>query len=469
MGDDGGGTSEAGEASMSGDDVSAVDAAEASSCPPNQSSITTYAAAAAPLLSALDPNHSDPLVTDAGGAPPAGWNFYKIDGAMCRDGSPMGIYVRFASMSKLMVYFEGGGLCFSSHFCDHNPANMMQQFSADPQTMGQTVGGSLGNLSSPPILQKPWSTGIFDVTNDANPVKDWSQVYIPYCTGDAHFGTIDAGAVTDYLNGQGSPGTMTNNPGYHFVGFKNTQKIAGHLAATFTGLDQVLLTGASAGGLGAVFNATMMNETLGGKVPATVIIDSAAGFPDVKYMSACLQKNARTTYGWDDALPSDCAECRQSRQTAAASSNIVKYLHNRYPEDKLGLLMSTHDQIFRLFFGSGMGADSTQPQNCDTNDPNILADIGLGAINPVNLRYPGPLWEEGLASLRTTYDCTGVFSSYYIGSADPGDSPDPVSNPIDTLHMHSFRDRYYDNLAGGVSPAQWTSDLLSGRVEDVGP
>jgi hypothetical protein len=292
-------------------------------------------------------------------------------------------------------------------------------------------------------------------------------VYVPYCTGDAHFGTIDQGGVTDYLNGQGSPGTLTNNPGYHFVGFRNMQKIAGHLAATFTGLDRLVLTGASAGGLGAIFNATMVVETFGGKVPTTVVLDSAAGFPDVKYMSACLQKQARTTFGWDAALPSDCDECRQS--DGSGLMNIVKYVHNRYPGDRLGLLMSIHDQIFRLFFGAGMGADPSQPQDCDTNDPNILAALGLGAINPMNLRYPASLWEEGMNSLRQTYDCTGVFSSYFIGAADPSASPDQLSNPIDTLHMHSFRDRYYEKLAGSTSPAQWTADLLAGKVEDIGP
>jgi hypothetical protein len=344
---------------------------------------------------------------------------------------------------------------------------MNQQFSADPQTMGQTVAGSLASFN-PPILQKPWTTGIFDQTNADNPVKGWSQVYIPYCTGDAHFGTIDQGSVTDYLNGQGSPGTQTNNPGYHFVGYNNMQKIAGHLAASFTGLSRMMLTGASAGGLGAVFNATMVAETFGGKVPITVVIDSAAGFPDTKYMAACLQKNARTTYGWDAALPSDCAECRQPDGTGLM--NIVKYLHNRYPQDRLGLLMSQHDQIFRLFYGSGMGSDATQPQDCDTNDPNILAAIGLGAANPALLRYPADLWWEGLGTLRTTYDCTGVFSSYFIGANDSSQNVDS-NNTIDTLHMHSFRDRYYDTklVASGKSPAQWTSDLLNGQVEDLGP
>ena len=49
------------------------------------------------MLSALDRNHSDPLLTDAGVATPAGWNFYKIDNAICRDGSPNGIFVRYSS------------------------------------------------------------------------------------------------------------------------------------------------------------------------------------------------------------------------------------------------------------------------------------------------------------------------------------------------------------------------------------
>jgi hypothetical protein len=427
---------------------------------------SSWAPLAAPVLSALDLSHSDPIPGDGGDAPPAGWNFYNIEGAICRDGSPLGIYVHQGTVNKMVAFFEGGGLCFSSHFCDHNPANMHQFFSSDPQTEGQTIGGSLGNLSSPPILQKPSSSGIFDFTRDENPFKDWNQVYIPYCTGDAHFGTIDQGSVTDYSGGQGSPGTATNNPGYHFVGFNNTKLIAGHLAATFPKLDYAVLTGSSAGGLGAVFNAGMIEETFGGHLPASVLIDSAAAFPDTKYMSACLQKEARTTYGWDQSLPSDCSDCGQP--DGSGLFNILLYLHDRYPTLGLGLIMSIHDQIFRLFFSAGQGTDPSQPPNCDSNDPNILAALGLAIVGGNTPRYPASLWEEGLGTLRTNYDCLGVFSSYYIGSADPSASTDAF-NPIDTLHMHIFRDRFYTQLAGSMTPAQWATDLVAGKMEDVGP
>ena len=217
----------------------------------------------------------------------------------------------------------------------------------------------------------------------------------------------------------GSPGTSSVNPGYHFVGYTNTQKITARLAATFTKMDHIVLTGSSAGALGAVFNASMMLDTFGPSTPATVLLDSAAGFPDNKYMSACLQKNARTTYGWDMAIPSDCTACRQP--DGSGIINMVNYVHTRFPKDQLGLIMSEHDRIFRLFYASGEGTDFTQPQNCDSNDPNILAALGGSAIVGDPPRYPADQWLAGLQSLRTTYDCTGAFSSYFIGADDTDD------------------------------------------------
>ena len=56
------------------------------------------------------------------------------------------------------------------------------------------------------------------------------------------------------------------------------------------------------------------------------------------------------------------------------------------------------------------------------------------------------MWEAALDTLRTTYDCTGAFSSYFIGTADP-DAGD-MSGGIDTLHMHIFRDRFYRRWPG---------------------
>ena len=70
--------------------------------------------------------------------------------------------------------------------------------------------------------------------------------------------------------------------------------------------------------------------------------------------------------------------------------------------------MSEHDQIFRLFFASGANS-------CATNDPNLLTTLGFQGGNVPG--YTGDLWAQGaLTRSRTAYDCTGAFSSYFIGT-----------------------------------------------------
>ncbi|HLK39900.1 MAG TPA: pectin acetylesterase-family hydrolase [Polyangiaceae bacterium] len=165
--DSSGGGSEAGDAGEARDDAG---------CAPNLTAQTSFVNLAVTAGLPLDHNQSDPLPGDAG-APPAGWNFYLINGAVCRDGSPLGIYAHYTSSTKLYIYLEGGGACNESHFCDHNPANMNQVFPGGEATQGQTVTGSLATVAG---IQEPYTTGIFDTTNSANPFQNWNGVYIPY-------------------------------------------------------------------------------------------------------------------------------------------------------------------------------------------------------------------------------------------------------------------------------------------------
>ncbi|HSY40792.1 MAG TPA: pectin acetylesterase-family hydrolase, partial [Polyangia bacterium] len=247
---------DSGESTSSSSSGGSVDGGVAV-CTANESTQTSFVNLAAPMLSALSSVENDLIPTDGGTllAVPQGWNYYAIDGAMCRDGSPAGIYVHRGTADKLFIYLEGGGACSSPTFCSHNPAAVSQAFPGGAQSQGQTIGGSLGSVTGGPYqapyvptaasgLTPAYSPGIFDFTNAANPVKDWSGVYVPYCTGHVHFGTADN--VT--IPGDGLLPALTNQ---HFVGYRNMQKFIGHLVPTFPGLTQVLLTGASAGGFGA--------------------------------------------------------------------------------------------------------------------------------------------------------------------------------------------------------------------------
>src|ERR1700683_4943900 len=81
--------------------------------------------------------------------------------------------------------------------------------------------------------------GFFDRTAAANPFKDYSYVYVPYCTGDNFAGAN----VVQY-------GGMT---AMH-VGFRNVSAFLSRIVPTFPAATHVVLAGSSAGGFGAIFN-----------------------------------------------------------------------------------------------------------------------------------------------------------------------------------------------------------------------
>ncbi len=426
------------------------EAGSAPSCDVENADGGSFVSLAVPLGKPLDPNASDPLpLGDAGsGTSPPGWHFYQIDGAVCRDGSSNGIYVQYSAVAskKLMIYLEGGGACMSPHFCDHNPANIHQFFHGGP-TQGESFSAVLLSNMTDFVLQQPYTTGIFDDTNGANPFQGWNRVYVPYCTGDVHFGAAPNVMMDDGLG---------NTKQQQFVGYSNMQRFIARVVPTFPDVDQVVLTGTSAGGLGAALNYGLVQDSFG-SVPVTVVDDSGPAFLDPMYLATCLQKELRELWGWDGSLPSDCQECRQP--DGGGLMNVVQYWLRKYPRARIGLISSIHDQIFRLFYSAGTN-------DCASSDPNILSGLGLQGGDPPD--YPGPLFAQALDSLRTTYSCTGSFGSYYIGGSDPDASTSNGS--IDTLHMHTFRDRFYAPLAGGVTLAKWTSDFVSGApLTDVGP
>jgi hypothetical protein len=169
----------------------------------------------------------------------------------------------------------------------------------------------------------------------------------------------------------------------------------------------------------------------------TVLDDSGPPF-SVQYLPPCLQQEWRDTFGFDDALPSDCAECRQA--DGSGLTNIVQYWHRKYPAMKVGLVSTMQDEVMRLFFAQG-------DNSCATNDPNLLI------FSP----YPAAQYTAGLNDLRSTWDCTGALASYYIAGANP------------TYHQHIFRPEFFQVMAGNMTIAAWAAGLVNGTVTDIGP
>jgi hypothetical protein len=382
-------------------------------------------------------------IPDAGVAPPTGWDFHQ--GGLCRDGSPAGFYVHFsaAASTKLWIYLEGGGACDSATFCSHNPPNIATVFSGGAATQGQQIGGSLIFSNSPQepyVASNGYSPGIFDFTNTANPFKDWNAVYIPYCTGDVHFGNNDNVDIPDQ-------GITAGPKAQHFVGRKNLEGYISRIVPTFPNMTQVMLTGASAGGFGAGLNYGLVQDSFGPSVPVIVLDDSGPPF-SAQYLPACLQKQWRDLWGFDASLPSDCAECNMA--DGSGLTNVVYYWLHKYPKARVGLVSTIQDEVIRLFFSQG-------DMSCASDDATLLA---LGQVSG----YTGMEYTMGLDDLLSTFQCTGRLATYYIGGMNP-----MYMNP--TFHQHIFRDEFYQAITndGQTTMAQWAQDFIDGKIENLGP
>lgn len=101
---------------------------------------------------------------DKGRVKERSWRKVPVPAARCGNGEPYHIFLSDGDPDKLALGFMGGGACWNKSTC----------YGPTPLTI-------LGPM--PFMLHK---TGIF--SNKRGPVKDYTHVYFPYCTGDVYVG-----------------------------------------------------------------------------------------------------------------------------------------------------------------------------------------------------------------------------------------------------------------------------------------
>jgi hypothetical protein len=362
----------------------------------------------------------------APGAPGSDWSYHEVDGAVCRDGSPAGYYFRPGSDPNLLIFLNGGGVCYDDFFCSINPANVNESLP------GETlVGATLDQVGSAllPVRQTPPEEGILS-RDGKNPVHDYSMMFVPYCTGDVFAGTKhDAPVITSELM-----------PPQQFVGYTNLGLFYDDLDPSVIAAEKVVLAGASAGSFGVLLNYDRTQEFFkDGKVVA--VADSGLAFRD-PYLEPCLQKIWRELWGLDAILPQDCKGCFNA-DGGGLAEGLGNYLFKDKYKDRLlgGLISSEQDQIIKLFFSAGLNGCQSS-----TGAEAVASFLGLGSYPPD--RYP-----EGIADFVDGVSGRDQIASYVL----PGD-----------LHQHIFRARYFEDNGLGTSIAAWLGHVLDGDAEHVG-
>ncbi len=343
-----------------------------------------------------------PLGTPITGLAPNKWTWVDFPGAKCRDGTATGIGVNPGNdTTKLMIFLEGGGACFNGTTCASNPSHF------DSITF---------NTQFLPVES---GAGIFSRSDAQNPVRDWSMVYVPYCTGDVHAGNAPNTQVPGY------PGTQ------QFVGYTNVGQYLSRVIPTFPNASHVLLTGQSAGGYGAALNYVQVARAFGSAVHVDMIDDSGPLFSN-PYMASCLELSMEQLWGLGATIVSDCgSDCTDPGNDMIG---YWKHLPKTYTDRQFGFLDSAGDSTIAGFLGFGAN--------------NCTSFVALSSAT----------YEAGLLDMRTqvaSYSNIGLF--LFPGAAH-------------TSLVAAYTTRTATAGDGGtVTLEAWVTALLAGSTTNVGP
>lgn len=258
---------------------------------------------------------SDIVPGDPITAPAETWTFIPFDDAVCGNGSPTGLGINLTDKSQnVIIYMMGGGACWDAFTC-YTLKSAANMDGYDAAKFQNDVNAYLGS-------------SLFDRNDPQNPTKDYSYVFIPYCTGDVHGGDN----IANYN------GTET-----HHKGLANVKAFLNRLVSTFPKAERILLSGSSAGGFGAGLNWWRVMQAFPG-VRIDMIDDSAQPLPS-PYLSLDRQNTWRTAWNLNGALPPDCPEC-QSELSA-----LLPYYNGKTGNARGALLSYTQDNVISAFYG----------------------------------------------------------------------------------------------------------------------
>ncbi len=169
--------------------------------------------------------------------------------------------VKEGSSQNIVIFFEGGGACWHSNNCLASNLLFTSEIWFDMKTK------YLNRIANQTIDARSLGFGgIFNFQRAANPFKNYTFIYIPYCTGDLHLGANNHSYVDSSNN--------THKILHH--GHVNFEVVMEWMQNHYPDPIKIVTMGSSAGGYGAIFNFPFIENRFPSAQHA-VIIDSAGG------------------------------------------------------------------------------------------------------------------------------------------------------------------------------------------------
>lgn len=225
-------------------------------------------------------------------------------------------WVRRGASDRLVIFFDGGGACWDDLTC-----------SVPWLATGRSDDGFYKAEILPNDNPNRFG-GLFALNNPRNPVRDWSFVYVPYCTGDVHLGSNTA-RYRDVDTGDEF--SIQHRGGDNFRVILNW--VRRHMEAP----QQLLVAGSSAGAYGAVGHYIRI-RTAFPQARAMLFGDAGQGVTTPEFYDL---RNARWGYAPPRAL---------RMGITPQETDSVARLAALYPEDRFAQFTTANDRTQSAFY-----------------------------------------------------------------------------------------------------------------------
>lgn len=302
-----------------------------------------------------------------------------------------------SNAKNTVVFFEGGGACWDNLTCSAANAQGVPQFFV-PMVLPGT---------NPALFD-----GVFR-TDPANPVSDWNQVYIPYCTGDLH-----GGSATRVYNNVAHPLLPPGTPfAIQHRGFDNFMAVLDWMKKNQPKPKNLLVTGASAGGYGATLNFPWLSRA----------------YPDAHVFVLADASQGVTTPGFDLGTPGRGSWNLQyapefgANPQALRGTELVSRVATNMPNAKVAQFTTAFDSV-QVFFYCVMTGEYFATGGCQQS---------------------GPAWYGQMAGSVLNYAATVPNYRFYIAAG--------------SYHTLMRSGEFYTESSAGVAFNTWLGQMLANR------
>jgi len=178
----------------------------------------------------------------------------------------------------------------------------------------------------------PFISPFVNPNYEDSPTTTWNYVYVPYCTGDVHTGNVDM----TYNDETGSGAPIL----FHHQGHADVASVVSWIDSNFTHVPKLLVTGCSAGGVGALVNYHQVRNGITAAKKSYLLDDSGPIFPDPGY-STMLHTKIRSSWNLD-SLASQMPEGFSFEDMGTLNTALA----DEFPNDRLAITYFQRDKIY---------------------------------------------------------------------------------------------------------------------------